>query len=503
MNTCAIEPGMVMMHPGLSPVWIALAMLSMAVVAAWAVAATTAMPSYTGRSSDLRTLPGIGPLVRWVLSDPLALDVIKAVAVAAFLLIVAAGLWGTPIPERNLATVMAWTIWWTAAVAATFAFGPVWCAVCPWQTLAGWLARIRLDLPVPSWLRSLWPALILLAGLTWLELGLGLSSSPAGTALLGLGLVAAATIALILFERRAFCRYWCPIGRTLGTYGHLAPVALRGADPARCNTCQTMECYRGGAAAEPCPSGLVVGRMTDTTYCLSCGACAANCSSNNVTWGLRRPWDHGRVGTRAHWGETAFLIGLLGVTFFHGLTMIPDWEPAIRWLARVLGDGARPLVSFTLALVTTVAIPALLYAGAILVTATVTRQPFRRLFSGLCATLAPIALAYHLAHNLGHFSSNAHGFLRVLLDPLGWNAQPLSELERHVRIIEPVIPEMLQAALQSGLAVLGFWLAVQILRHQGRDLLRTRLSRLPMVAFLASMTGAGLWMMGQTMVMPG
>ncbi len=56
--------------------------------------------------------------------------------VVAFLLIIYAGLYRTPVAERNLATVLTWNIWWAGLVISVFFLGSSWCAVCPWDTLA-------------------------------------------------------------------------------------------------------------------------------------------------------------------------------------------------------------------------------------------------------------------------------------------------------------------------------------------------------------------------------
>jgi polyferredoxin len=151
---------------------------------------------------------------------------LKLVTVALFLLVIAAGLFGTPIPERNLATVLTWNLWWSGLVFSIFFLGSAWCAVCPWDALAQWLVRRKiwgraepnnsLNLVVPRGLRGVWPALGLLVGLTWLELGLGITLDPYATALLALLIVVLATASLAVFRRKAFCRYFCPVGAPWG-----------------------------------------------------------------------------------------------------------------------------------------------------------------------------------------------------------------------------------------------------------------------------------------------
>jgi hypothetical protein len=56
------------------------------------------------------------------------------------------------------------------------------------------------------------------------------------------------------------------------------------------------------------------------------------------------------------------------------------------------------------------------------------------------------------------------------------------------------------------LMVLGFWLAVQIIRHRGRDRLVSGAGLsgwrlLPMLAFIGAVTAMNLWLMAQGMEM--
>jgi polyferredoxin len=75
-----------------------------------------------------------------------------------------------------------------------------------------------LQFTVPKKLRNLWPATLLFVGLSWLELGVGVTASPYATALMAILMVLLAVLAMVLFKDKAFCRYFCPVGRTVGVY---------------------------------------------------------------------------------------------------------------------------------------------------------------------------------------------------------------------------------------------------------------------------------------------
>jgi polyferredoxin len=433
------------------------------------------------RTFDVGALPLVGRGIRRVATDARALLGLRIILVSIFLLIVAAGLFGTPIPERNAATVVTWNLWWTGLIIAVFFLGSAWCAVCPWDTLANWLVRRRLwrraapnnslNLRVPAGLRNVWPALILFIGLTWVELGVGVTASPYATAVLALAMVIMATVSLALYERKAFCRYFCPVGRTVGAYSQLAPVELRPIDTDVCRTCTTLECYHGSDTVEPCPTHLVMGRLRQNTYCTSCGNCARSCPSHNVSWRLRAPSVEAMQDARPRSDEAWFMLGLLALTGFHGLTMMPFWEDWMRGLARVIGDSGLLLRSFSIGLAVDLAAVTALYAVTVIATRRLgdNTRPLRDVFAGLSFVALPLAFTYHLAHNLNHLVRESSGLGAVLANPLGVATQPLSVAERHGRHMELLISQDTLFALQAGLMAFGFWLAVRIVLHRGRD----------------------------------
>ena len=508
---------MLMTHPGLPWAWGVTVWIFMTLVTVRALLRRSVAPAAAPRY-PLTRVPVLGPLIRRATRSPWPLVVLRVLVVALFLLVIVSGLAGTPIPERNLATALTWNLWWAGLIISVFFLGSAWCAVCPWDTLAGWLVKRRLwrrapperslGLRVPRRLRNVIPALILFIGLTWLELGVGVTTSPYATASLALLMVVLATASLAIFERKAFCRYFCPVGRTVGFYAQLAPVELRPVDASVCARCTTLDCYHGTERIEPCPTHLVMGRITQNTYCTSCGNCAQACPWENVAWRLRPPSTEAIQEARPHWDEAWFMLGLLALTLFHGITMMPFWESWTGSVARWLGDSGQLLWTFTTGLLLSLAIPIAVYGAAVWLTHRLARPalPPGRLFARLAFLAVPLAFAYHLAHNLNHLVRESAGVGALFANPLGIGAQPLSMAEKHARHFHLLIPEWLLFALQAGLMMAGFYIAVQVITHRGRglaadggDLPPRRLA--PMLAFALLVNGTGLWLLMQPMVM--
>jgi ferredoxin len=490
----------------------------MGLIGLWGLFGRPASES-TARSLNLAQAPVVGRVVRFLNRSPYPLLAARLASVSVFLLIIAAGFFGTVHPEHNIATAFVWNIWWPLVIVAVFFIGSAWCAICPWDTLASWIVRRSwwrrvaphpgLNLKVPRYLQNVWIALLMFMGLSWLELGAGVTGRPMLTAALGLVMLVLSIVFLLVFERKAFCRYACPVGRTVGFYSRLSPIEVRPVSQSTCDSCKTLECFHGSRQIEPCPSKLVVGRFSENSFCLSCGNCVLSCPSQNVSWRLRTMDTEAKKAGTPGWDSAWFMLALLGITSFHGITMIPQWGEWLVAMARFTGETGSLFFSFATGMLASSALPVAVYAAAIWLVQLGGRgdASYKKLFGGFAFTALPLAFAYHLAHNMDHLIGEGGDVLRVLANPFGWGLAPLTSAQRHDIMMQQVVPETVMFALQAGFIVLGFWLAVQIARYQARKLivadgLVDRMKKmLPLLGFFAAVTAANLWLLAQDMEM--
>jgi len=506
-----------MMHPGLSDNWVYAVLVAMLLIAGWSLLAGT--PVYKPRFISFRSLPLIGNTLQAMVTQPWVLLFLRFIFVAVFLLVIISGLFGTPVPERNLATTLTWTLWWTGLIISTYFMGSAWCAVCPWDVMATWLVRLRLwrrsrntsslNLRVPKSIRNIWPASWMFIILTWLELGFGLTTSPYSTAILSLVVVVLALLSQVIYERKAFCRYFCSVGRTIGYYASLSPVALRPVDQNICADCKTLECFKGTDDIEPCPTHLVIGRSKQNTFCTSCGACSQSCPYQNVNWALRKSGEEAIYYVRPSWDESWFILILVTLTSFHGITMLPVWESWVSQWGRTLGDSGQLLWSFSSGMLLSIMLPIALFALIIKILQWLLKAQeleFKRLFAVLGLPFLPLAFAYHLAHNLNHLARESRGLSEVIMNPLGLDTLPMSPHEVHLRHMSPLISQDILSILQAGLMVLGFWFAIRILQHRLTGMALQQLSdrltvQLSVILLVSMVTLFNLWLLMQPMIM--
>jgi polyferredoxin len=347
--------------------------------------------------------------------------------------------------EKNLATQLVWTLWWPGIVFTFVLAGRVWCFVCPFGALNEWPSRLLKPTRLfPKVLRNLWPATALFVLLTLADEQLGAFDSPQATAWIIIFFGGLALGIGLLYQRRSFCRYVCPIGGMIGIYSMLAPVELRAKSGAVCRADSSKACYRGSDAAYGCPMFEFPLAMDRNTYCNLCFECVKACPKENLS--LRfRPFGRDLWATaKRPMDEAYFAIVLVGITAIVTAQMLPGWNPLISWLAGFLGPirgWVKPITYLTLTesavflIGSLVVFPLLLLVAARLANGAGGKD-VRRTFVVFSSMFIPIALGMHLSHNVSHLFMEGPAvvpvFQRVLRPFMGsafgepsWDVKPL------------------------------------------------------------------------------
>ena len=454
-----------------------------------------------GPRRDLLRLPGL----RWLLQRRWFPLVVRLPVVALFVLVLIAGFAGDPAPGRNIAPVLTWTIWWATLVLVVLFLGKIWCTVCPWMAIADWLGALlpRLDRPWPRALRSIWPATLFFLCLTWLELGYGVTGRPWLTAALGLSMVLMSLATVVVFERKAFCRYACLVGRVSGLYATFASTELRAADRAVCRGCSTKDCWRGNARGAACPTHEFLGTMRENTYCILCMECVKTCPEDNVAWNVRPFAADLLESIRPRADEAWLAVVMLAMTAFHGFTMTPTWDHLVAGLDAATGIGT--LAAFTVGMAVMLVLPVAVYWAVCLLmawTARDGRHGPRTLFVRFAYSLLPIALFYHLAHNLQHVLFEGTKLVRIASDPLGWGWDLFGTAHMAVHAM---LPAAVGWGLQVVLILIGHVYAIVIAHRTAWSLYPDRraatASQLPMLAAMLLFSFQSLWLLSQPMLM--
>ncbi len=343
------------------------------------------------------------------------------------LLVVVAGFFGIQESSRNLATVSVWIIWWPLLVISLALAGRIWCLMCPVGAAGDWLQRrafykmvdnmFSLNRKWPAKFRNLTLGAVFFLLITWADFQFDLVRSPANTAYFIVILIAVAVIIAMIFERRSFCRYACPVTGLIGLYSMFAPFGLRVKEKDTCRTCKEKYCISGNEKGYPCPVFEYPGTMEKNTYCILCTECAKTCHKNNISFNLRNFSSDLSTVTKIRLDEGLFIFILVGVTVFQTLVMIRPWEGLTANIMMYTGasyDSVR-FVLFIAAAVLSI----MIYSFAVLVSK-IRSNSFRDLFAGYSYSFIPLGLFMFLAHSIRHLLEEGTGLIQVISDPFGF-----------------------------------------------------------------------------------
>jgi polyferredoxin len=447
---------------------------------------------------------------RWFQAVP------QLAVVVLFMFLTYAGLFGSR--TQNITPIAVWTIWWGGLVFAVALIGPAFCFACPWDGLANIASRLRaiarvepisLSLPFPSWAANLYPAIALFVVLTWLELGFGVTTDPRTTATMGIGMAAFAIVGAMLFDGKRFCHHGCPVGRISGIYANVSPIEIRAKNPKTCTTCKTEDCLNGNERGYPCPTGISLKVIQDSSYCTMCTECIKSCDRQNVAVNLRPFGADLDAPRRGRLDEAWLSVSLLALTLFHGFSMTPAWEnhrPGGESLMRLMATtlGTPKEVNFTLGMMAIVALPITLYAisvwlGAKLAGSVVTA---RELFIQYAYSILPVALFYHLAHNAMHVLMEGGSIVPRLSDPLGQGSDWFGTRDLHMG---PLLSEQATWVTQVVLILVGHVIGIVVAHRIAHRLFPDKKSAIqslvPMLVVMVCLSVAGLGLMSLDMNM--
>jgi polyferredoxin len=351
------------------------------------------------------------------------LNVVQATSLVIYLLIILVGLIGSQVGGTNITTVAVWSIWWTGVIIVILFFGKFWCTLCPWHTATTWMKRRNLSLNKkwPAKLNNIYPAIGLLAVVTWFEVGFSLTHVPKYTSYLLILLLGISMVSAAVFKRRAFCMHMCFIGAIQGIYSSMSPLELRSKNKGTCKKCSTKDCIRGNEKGDPCPVLVYAGGMKRNNRCILCNECIKTCPHDNLAMNIRPPaselWgiEHHNIP------EATFVVALLGLTLFPSAMMFSSWTR----FKMTVSDQTFFLI-ITALTIGSIAIPAIITYSSSWASRTlsgVKTHSVKDIFKVFGYSLIPLTLFYHLAHNLMHIIMEGPLAFRVISDPLGrgWN----------------------------------------------------------------------------------
>jgi len=418
---------------------------------------------------------------------------IATALLAGYVFAMLAGWTGTPVGSANFSIVFVWIAWWALLIlVAVPVLGRGWCAVCPIPLPGEWIQRGAILAPPdkkPKWPNLRWPnALrnIWLQSAAFLVLALFSSvllTTPGVTGIVLAAMLFGAIGLSMVFERRAFCRYLCPVGGFIGLYSQAAPVELRIKDKRQCVTCEGKPCYRGSQNGYGCPWDVFPGGLTKNTYCGLCMECIRTCPHDNIAVNARACGaDLVQPSGRLDEAFKAFV--MLGSAMIYAAVLLGPWG-ALKNAAYRVGTPEWLVYVLVFLAILLIALPGLFALSLLPVRSS---RKFKADFAAFARVLIPLGLMFWIAFSLSFVLTNATYIAASLSDPLGfgWNLFGTAKMAWQPMLTSLVAPAQ-TLALTGGL----IW-AARTAQKIGR---RIRRSPLAVAVFCLAATLAMLWLL--------
>ncbi len=385
------------------------------------------------------------PLLKWLVTRRWFQFAVILPNLFLFLVFLSAGIFGSPVGNRNIIIIFVWIFWWFLLISVMVPFASrVWCTVCPFPFFGEWLQRGKLIGVATGDARTAGRATLvgrnLYFGLNkrwpkalsniWLQ-NIGflalctfsahfLTRPIVSVGVLG-SLFVIATVTHLIYRQRAFCNYVCPVSGFLSLYAMTSTVEVRSKSVDVCQKCKDKGCLAGNAAGWGCPWFMYPSKMERNNYCGLCMECIKTCPHDNMTVNLR-PFcaDTKLKGYDEAW--KAFIMLFLGLAY--SVIYLGPWGFLKDWanVAETHAWGGFGLYTAALWIGALVVLPGVTY-GAVRLGGKLAGQHSvgdKELFLGFVYPLAPLGLLVWVAFSFPLVLINGSYILMVLSDPFGW-----------------------------------------------------------------------------------
>ena len=329
--------------------------------------------------------------------------------------------------NTNLSNLIVWSYWWPSIIVTAIIFGRYWCSICPMELITSFFSKIGLrnkpgKILKSGWIITLFYAVILILGIHTLAI----HRIPQYMAIYMSVLFGVAVIVGLVWEKRTFCTYVCPIGHLLGLYSLLSFNKLTVKESEVCKTCKTKDCIHKDNhykfVGRSCTSELYPPKITDNRNCILCGQCFKSCSKDNIAIQKRRFADDLFKDIKLKWAEIAFFIIVSGFVVYEILSewsvskiivmTIPNW---LNHNLNISGNVTGTIKSLTLFII----IPLTFYLIFVLLKKFYANENWKNGFSQLVLSILPITASMHLLKALLKTTSRIPYWEYVFSDPKG------------------------------------------------------------------------------------
>ncbi len=216
----------------------------------------------------------------------------QAAGIVFFAVLLYLGYFSSRQADSNISSILTWGLWWPSLAILWLLIARAWCAICPMGAVSELLSRFcSLGLKVPRFIREygFYCSALGLCIIIWLESTVSMPYSPRSTVMLISAIITLAALCGLLFQRRVWCRFICPLGHLSGIMARCSVLEFRANTNVCNNDCMDHSCYVGNEQALGCPMFEGPFSLNSNQHCILCGNCVKTCPKQSPRLNLRLP----------------------------------------------------------------------------------------------------------------------------------------------------------------------------------------------------------------------
>jgi hypothetical protein len=225
---------------------------------------------------------------------------------------------------------------------------------------------------------------------------------------------------VLIWEKRAFCRYVCPVSVIVGAYSKMSFLALRNKSQKICDQCKPNYCEHGSKEGWGCPYGLNVGRLEGNSDCGLCLECTRSCLYKNVSV-YKRPFASEAVAD--NYSEAWSILAIFTIAIVYCILYLGHWPEVRDWvnLTDKMNWGRFGMYALSFWVVVMGIVPGILYLLSMLsVRLSGKRISRKEVFLVSSGAFLPLGLMLWIAFVIPMLFVNKTFIIQSASDPFGW-----------------------------------------------------------------------------------